>query len=281
MTSSGTSDERDRAGDAGVFHRPADHPAYASPNTIASYCDTFRLLLRFAASRTASRPASWTSPARRAADRRVPRAPGKHPRQQRAHPQQPARRDPLAVRATSPAPPEHAGSIRGCSPSRTSGHDRNLVTYLTERRGRRPARACDQTTWTGRRDHAMIALAIQAGLRISELAGAHRAPTSPSAPARTSRRRKGRKERRHPARSPLPGSSPRLARRTRRAPGRSAVPDPARHPPQPRRHRTPAHQSRWLLPPTAVHRSQPSASHPRAQTLRGRHGYVAGGLVPW
>ena len=29
--------------------------------------------------------------------------------------------------------------------------------------------ACDLTTWTGRRDHAMFALTIQTGLRISEL----------------------------------------------------------------------------------------------------------------
>ena len=34
----------------------------ASPNTIAAYCQTFRLLLRFAPSGPARRPASWTSP---------------------------------------------------------------------------------------------------------------------------------------------------------------------------------------------------------------------------
>ena len=31
--------------------------------------------------------------------------------------------------------------------------------------------ACDQETRTGRRDHAMLALAVQAGLRVSELTG--------------------------------------------------------------------------------------------------------------
>ena len=53
-------------------------------------------------------------------------------------------------------------------PKRTQ---RNLVTYLTEPEVDALLGACDQTTWTGRRDHAMFALTIQTGLRISELAG--------------------------------------------------------------------------------------------------------------
>ena len=48
--------------------------------------------------------------------------------------------------------------------------ERNLVTYLTEPEVDALLGVCDQTTWTGRRDHAMFALTIQTGLRISELA---------------------------------------------------------------------------------------------------------------
>ena len=48
--------------------------------------------------------------------------------------------------------------------------ERNLVTYLTEPEVDALLQACDQSTWTGRRDHAMCVLKIQAGLRISELA---------------------------------------------------------------------------------------------------------------
>ncbi len=67
--------------------------------------------------------------------------------------------------------PEHAASIQrelAIAPKQT---DRSLVTYLTEPEVDALLAACDQTTWTGRRDHAVFALAIQTGLRTSELAG--------------------------------------------------------------------------------------------------------------
>ena len=47
--------------------------------------------------------------------------------------------------------------------------DKHLLTYLTEPEVNALLDACDQATWTGRRDHAMLALTIQTGLRISEL----------------------------------------------------------------------------------------------------------------
>jgi integrase/recombinase XerD len=56
LTGLGACDERARAGDAGLFHRPAVAQKDASPNTIAAYCQTFRLLLAFAAKRTAKPP---------------------------------------------------------------------------------------------------------------------------------------------------------------------------------------------------------------------------------
>jgi integrase/recombinase XerD len=49
--------------------------------------------------------------------------------------------------------------------------ERNLLTYLTEPEVDALLAACDQTTRTGRRDHMMLALTIQTGLRISELIG--------------------------------------------------------------------------------------------------------------
>ncbi len=53
-------------------------------------------------------------------------------------------------------------------PKRT---EKNLVTYLTDPEVDALLAARDQATWTGRRDHAMLALTIQTGLRISELTG--------------------------------------------------------------------------------------------------------------
>src|SRR5205085_1750664 len=47
--------------------------------------------------------------------------------------------------------------------------DRTDVTYLTPDETDALLTACDQETRTGRRDHAMLALAVQAGLRVSEL----------------------------------------------------------------------------------------------------------------
>jgi integrase/recombinase XerD len=49
--------------------------------------------------------------------------------------------------------------------------DRTVVTYLTADESDAMLAACDQETRTGRRDHAMLALAVQAGLRVSELTG--------------------------------------------------------------------------------------------------------------
>lgn len=80
-------------------------------------------------------------------------------------------------------------------PKRTQ---RNLLTYLTEPEVAALLDACDQTTWTGRRDHAMFALTIQTGLRISELAGLSREDITLTAGANVHTVGKGRKERRTP-----------------------------------------------------------------------------------
>jgi integrase/recombinase XerD len=58
--------------------------------------------------------------------------------------------------------------------------------------------SCDQTTWTGRRDHALFALTIQTGLRISELIGLTRQDVTLTAGANVHTVGKGRKERRTP-----------------------------------------------------------------------------------
>ena len=65
--------------------------------------------------------------------------------------------------------PEHAdtiGRVLAIPHKRTT---KNLLTYLTDPEVDALLAACEQSTWTGRRDHAMLALTIQTGLRISEL----------------------------------------------------------------------------------------------------------------
>jgi integrase/recombinase XerD len=49
--------------------------------------------------------------------------------------------------------------------------DRTLITYLGEKEISALLTAADRGTWTGRRDHALLLLAVQTGLRASELIG--------------------------------------------------------------------------------------------------------------
>lgn len=76
--------------------------------------------------------------------------------------------------------------------------ERNLVTYLTDAEVDALLGACDHSTWTGRRDHAMLLLAIQTGLRISELAGLTCADAVLDSGGNVHTVGKGRKERRTP-----------------------------------------------------------------------------------
>ena len=81
-------------------------------------------------------------------------------------------------------------------------HQRNLVSYLTQAELAALLAACDTRTWTGRRDHAMLLLAAQAGLRISELTGLTIAGLTPGPGAHVHCTGKGRKERRTPLLAP-------------------------------------------------------------------------------
>src|SRR5439155_8182398 len=67
--------------------------------------------------------------------------------------------------------PEHAASIQRVLAIPPKRHERNLVTYLHDDEVDALLAACDSKRWTGRRDHALLVLAIQSGLRVSELIG--------------------------------------------------------------------------------------------------------------
>lgn len=64
---------------------------------------------------------------------------------------------------------EHAANIARVLTIGPKRFDRALISYLTEAEVDALLAACDQNTWTGRRDQAMFLLAVQAGLRVSEL----------------------------------------------------------------------------------------------------------------
>jgi integrase/recombinase XerD len=171
----------------------------ASPNTIAAYKHTFRLLLDFAARRTGTTPSQLDIAELDAA---LIAAFLDHLERDR-HNRPTTRNNRLAAIHSlfgylALHHPEHAASIQrvlAIAPKRT---ERNLLTYLTDPEVDALLAACDETTWTGRRDHAMFALAIQTGLRISELAGLTHNDITLTTGANVHTVGKGRKHRRTP-----------------------------------------------------------------------------------
>jgi site-specific recombinase XerD len=171
----------------------------ASPNTIAAYCQSFRLLLGFATARTGRPPSELDigeldAPLIAAFLDHLERERGNSAR---------TRNNRLAAIHSLFAymalkHPEHAASIQRVLAIPHKRTERTLVTYLTEPEVDALLSACDQTTWTGRRDHAMFVLTIQTGLRISELAALTRTDITLSTGATVHTIGKGRKERRTP-----------------------------------------------------------------------------------
>lgn len=67
--------------------------------------------------------------------------------------------------------PEHAGLISRVLAIPGKRHDHPTVCFLTREEITALLAAPATATWTGRRDHALLTVGIQAGLRVSELTG--------------------------------------------------------------------------------------------------------------
>lgn len=142
----------------------------ASAHTITGYRDTFRLLLGFAAKQTSKQPSELDI-----ADVDAPLVAAfldhlEHVRGNQAR----TRNNRLAAIHSlfgyaALEHPEHAGTIQRVLAIPTKRYQRNIITYLTQEEVEALLAAPDRDTWTGRRDHAMLLLAAQTGLRISEL----------------------------------------------------------------------------------------------------------------
>jgi integrase/recombinase XerD len=76
--------------------------------------------------------------------------------------------------------------------------DRALVSFLTRPEIDALLASPDRTTWIGRRDHALLAVAVQTGLRVSELIGLTCQDVSLRTGAHLRCQGKGRKERHTP-----------------------------------------------------------------------------------
>jgi site-specific recombinase XerD len=94
--------------------------------------------------------------------------------------------------------PERAAVIQRVLAIPAKRHERTLLTWLTAPEVDALLAAPDRGTWTGRRDHAMLVLAVQTGLRISELIGLSRGDVVLDAGAHVRCMGKGRKERATP-----------------------------------------------------------------------------------
>lgn len=143
---------------------------HASPNTVAGYRDTWRLLLRHALAQTGKAPAELDL-----ADLDAPLIAGflDHLEQDRGNTIRTRNNRLAAIHSlfayAALRHPEHAGSIQRVLAIPVKKFQPAPPSYLDKAETDALLAAPDRTTWTGRRDHTMLALAVQTGLRVSEL----------------------------------------------------------------------------------------------------------------
>lgn len=168
----------------------------ASAHTVAAYRDTLRLLLRYASAQTRLTPSALDL-----SDLDAPLIAGflDHLEQERGNSIRTRNARLAAIhslfRFAALAHPEHAASIARVLAIPPKRFDRALITYLKEAEINALLAACDQTTRIGRRDHALLLLAVQTGLRISEITGLTRADVHLGTGAHVACHGKGRKDR--------------------------------------------------------------------------------------
>lgn len=169
---------------------------HASPHTISSYRDTFRLLLQFAKKHLGKEPSQLPWEAIDAPlisgfldDLQAGRGVVTRTRNLRL----------TAIRSffrfaafELPAQAEQIQRILAI-PSKRYTHEQ--ICYLTRSEVDALLAAPDRNTWSGRRDHAWMLLAVQTGLRLSELTGLTHQDTHLGAGAYVHVVGKGRKER--------------------------------------------------------------------------------------
>jgi integrase/recombinase XerD len=144
----------------------------ASTHTIAAYRDTIRMLLTFAAQHTGKSPSDLD-----VEDLGAPLIGAflNHLEHERGNTIRTRNARLAAIRSlfryAALKHSEHAATIQRVLAIPSKRHDQALITFLTDSELHALLDAPDQTTWIGRRDHAMILLASQTGLRASELIG--------------------------------------------------------------------------------------------------------------
>jgi site-specific recombinase XerD len=144
----------------------------ASEHTIASYRDTCRLLLEFMQRRTGMSPSrlDWSD-----LDADAVSAFLDHLEADRKNGPRTRNARLTAIRSlfvyASLRHPEHAASIAQVLAIPPKRFDKAIVAYLDPAEATALLAATDRSTWAGRRDYTLMSVAMQTGLRISELLG--------------------------------------------------------------------------------------------------------------
>lgn len=145
---------------------------HASPRTTASYRDSLRMLVVFVHARTGKPPSrlDWQD-----LDTDMICAFLDHLETERGNSTRTRNLRLTAIRSlfayASLRHPEHAALIQRVLAIPTKRYDKPIVAFLTAAEIDALVNAPDRTRWEGRRDRAMILLAVQTGLRVSELTG--------------------------------------------------------------------------------------------------------------
>jgi site-specific recombinase XerD len=239
----------------------------ASAHTVASYRDTFRLLLRFIQTRLHKAPSTlWLEDIDaplvvafldEMEKTRAVTARTRNLRLTAIH---------SFFRYVAFEAPMYAAQIQRILAIPAKRFHRALVPFLSRQEVDALLAAPDQRTWSGRRDHALILLAVQTGLRLSELTGLRQEDLYVGTGAHVRVLGKGRKERCTP-----------LSKSTR-AVLAAWLKEPLRSPDQPlfpnaRGGRLSAHGVHYLLAKhvTAATAACPSLKHKRVSPHVLRH----------
>lgn len=173
----------------------------ASPNTIAAYRDTFRLLLRFASQEIGKPPTKLTL---EELDVTLVADFLTHVEDKRGNSAR-SRNTRLAsirsffgfIAVIEPAHLLHCQKVLAIPGKR---HEHRAVEFLNRKEMDAVIAAPDRATWIGRRDHAILSLALQTGLRVSEITGLRRSDLVLGTGAHIRCEGKGRKQRCTPLR---------------------------------------------------------------------------------
>jgi site-specific recombinase XerD len=179
------------------------HQRQVSPHTIASYRDTFRLLLKFAHERLHTPPARLRF---EAVDAPLIGAFLDHLEHTRGVSVRSRNLRLTALhsffRYAAFETPAHAAQIQRVLAIPSKRFTRRQIAFLTRPEIDALLAAPDPRTWFGRRDHALLLVAVQTGLRVSELTALTRNDVTVGTGAHVRVIGKGRKERCTPLAKP-------------------------------------------------------------------------------